>query len=679
MYGFKDLRLLKMSLVLFAVTGFCQATALADEQNGETSLGSISVTAEAETVGTTDIPAEYLNRSQSKDMKDVFSGEPSVTIGGGKRSAQRLYLRGIESTNLNITIDGASQGRNNLFQHQGGIGGIEPDLLKRVQIDTAPSADSGPGALGGGIRFETVDAQDLLSPGSDLGFTLKSGYATADESWKNSAAFYGVIDGGLGILGHVSNMESEDYRIGGGGDVVGSAGENQDYFLKLSLLEQAGHSLRVSAQHNVNSGLYKNGSTGSDMGYLPDDATLDDLTYMELERQTYVFDHRYQKPGSKLIDTQFNVYQNEVSRALPDSDSETITKKYGGKLKNTALFELAGTAHKVTFGADYFSEDGTVYSGGEQQGYDSAAENLGVFIQERISAGPVVLSLGGRFDDFSTEFGSDELKGNEFSPNATVELEALRELVGFASYGEAVRVSSVVPVGWLARADSELEFNQKEGKDSYGEALKPESSIRREAGIRYTMNDMLRSGDRINMSFSLFKTDLKNLISQIGGQRGVPVTSFYNEDTIYSKGWEFRAGWSAGAFTSSFGYTHVDTEDKDGNAYVVTRRVGGSTGDRFVWDNRLRATDRIVLGYTMTAVGSLERETADDVIDRPGYVLHDLQAEWSPKAYDGMKLSLVVNNLLDRKYSEQTSLASSSTGIVHEPGRDIRMQVAYRF
>lgn len=53
-------------------------------------------------------------------MQMLFN-EPSVSIGGGGRNAQRLYLRGIGGTNLNITIDGAKQG-GSLYQHMGDIG-----------------------------------------------------------------------------------------------------------------------------------------------------------------------------------------------------------------------------------------------------------------------------------------------------------------------------------------------------------------------------------------------------------------------------------------------------------------------------------------------------------------------------------------------------------------------------
>ncbi|MEG1055504.1 MAG: TonB-dependent receptor plug domain-containing protein, partial [Janthinobacterium sp.] len=123
--------------------------------------------------GITRISRETLQRQQAMDVADIFANEPAVSIGGGASNAQRLYLRGVDGANLNISIDGARQGRS-LHQHRGDLGGIDPDLLKQVDIQPGPSADAGPGALGGSIRFDTVDAQDLLAPGKRAGASVRA-------------------------------------------------------------------------------------------------------------------------------------------------------------------------------------------------------------------------------------------------------------------------------------------------------------------------------------------------------------------------------------------------------------------------------------------------------------------------------------------------------------------------
>ena len=126
------------------------------------------------------ISLEQAGRTLASDVSDLFSATPSVTVSGGGRNAQRIYLRGIEGSNLNITIDGARQGRS-LFQHRGNISGLDPDLLKQVFVQSGTDADSGPGALGGSIRFETVDAQDLLLGNQTTGARIKTGYSSVED------------------------------------------------------------------------------------------------------------------------------------------------------------------------------------------------------------------------------------------------------------------------------------------------------------------------------------------------------------------------------------------------------------------------------------------------------------------------------------------------------------------
>lgn len=160
------------------------------------------------------ISNEKLQKTQAKEMKDVFKGEPSVSIGGGSRNAQRIYLRGVEGTNLNITIDGAKQG-GSLHQHAGDIGGIDPALLKSVEVSTIAGADSGSGALGGSLVLETVDAQDLLKKEQNLGAMLRGGYFSASSGYSGGVSVYGRIDDYSALLFDISGLHQDDYRTGG--------------------------------------------------------------------------------------------------------------------------------------------------------------------------------------------------------------------------------------------------------------------------------------------------------------------------------------------------------------------------------------------------------------------------------------------------------------------------------
>ncbi|WP_437418507.1 TonB-dependent receptor plug domain-containing protein [Stutzerimonas chloritidismutans] len=134
------------------------------------------------------VEAEQLQHFQAADLQDVFESSPEVSVGGGPGVAQKLYLRGFEDTLLIIRIDGASQ-PGQTFHHTGRIG-IEPELLKRAEVQAGTGdATSGPGALGGSIRFVTKDPDDLLREGEQVGALIKGGYFSGLKDTKPVRVF----------------------------------------------------------------------------------------------------------------------------------------------------------------------------------------------------------------------------------------------------------------------------------------------------------------------------------------------------------------------------------------------------------------------------------------------------------------------------------------------------------
>jgi hemoglobin/transferrin/lactoferrin receptor protein len=57
----------------------------------------------------TEITSKDLELQQANDLADVFRHVPSVSVGGSLGVAQKVYIRGLEDTLLNITVDGAPQ------------------------------------------------------------------------------------------------------------------------------------------------------------------------------------------------------------------------------------------------------------------------------------------------------------------------------------------------------------------------------------------------------------------------------------------------------------------------------------------------------------------------------------------------------------------------------------------
>lgn len=625
--------------------------------------------------GITRISRETLQRQQAMDVADIFANEPAVSIGGGASNAQRVYLRGVDGANLNISIDGARQGLS-LHQHRGDLGGIDPDLLKQVDIQPGPSADAGPGALGGSIRFDTVDAQDLLAPGKRAGASVRAAYASADEALRGAISAYGMpgetLDNKLGLLAHVSAVNRENYRIGGGGDVPNSAGHDRDYLFKLSLLDLAGHSLRLGAARNRNAGLYLFSRVGSDNGYAPANAV---PTYQRSERHTYTVEHRYQPAGNGLLDWKFNLYQNENALEDVSQARSARTREWGGSARNTAHLAWAGTQHRLTAGADFMDEEGITNGvlGAAILGPDrksTQARNLGLFVQERMRWQALQLSLGVRHDHYNTAFGPRNLKGGKTSPNAGAEMELGRGVGAFASYGEAVRASGIIPIGFLTSVDKKSNFNN-------GKPFKPETSATREAGLQYEGANALRDGDRLTVRLGYFDTRIANLIEWAGQGAVYPAYIRNMPDTLRSKGWEGKALWQRGSYHTSVGVVLADTT-VGGKPLSPARRVGTALGDRLTWDSQWQMLPGLTAGYTLNAVRRLD-DVPKAAVQRAGYVLHDVQLQWQPAALRALSLALAVRNLGDKRYTSHSSLDGGSGNILPEPGRDVRVSASYQF
>nr|WP_242464185.1 TonB-dependent receptor [Halorhodospira halophila] len=611
---------------------------------------------------------EEFQRRQSSRSGELFRGDASATVGGGSRNAQRLYLRGVESNNLNVTVDGARQGRD-LHQHRGGLTGLDPQLLDDVEVDTRPAADQGPGALGGSVRFRTVDAQQLLDPDEQTGARLRAGYATADSSEQGSATVFQRLGFDWGALAHVSGANRDDYETGGGDNMPYSGGGDRSYLLQASRMPVHGHELRLGVQRHSFEGDTLSGGAGSDFGD-PRVEHRGEPEKQELRRDTWTVEHRYD-PTDPNVDWQARVYRNDNRLKRLDQGTETRALEHGGDLRNTFSLNAGPTRHQLTAGFDYYTEDGRLeQDDGPRLSYTD--RNFGAFLQNRMEWERLRLSSGLRFDDYTSALGERNPEGDAFSPNLSAELDLAAGWAVFGGYGEAARgPGGTMPIGWVQYIE--------EGNDD--QSLKTEESRRSEGGLRYQGRGLVASRDRLNLEATVFETRIDNSLERVGGgpphQSGVRL----GQRDVRISGYELRAAWGVNAYDTRLSFLSAETEDDDGDPAGVSRRLAGSGGDRLVWDHRWAAHETLTLGYTLTWVGD-DTDVPDDEPERDGYHLHDIQVQWQPWADEQVTLGVVVNNLFDEQYAEHTSLVSEQDGeliVRDEPGRDIRLEAALRF
>jgi len=166
---------------------------------------------------------EQLDRQNVNDIKQLVRYEPGVSVGGvGQRSGLNGYnIRGIDGERVLTQVDGVSIPDSFFYgpyaQTQRNY--VDPEIVKRVEILRGPaSVLYGSNAIGGAVSYFTLDPDDIIKPGKDVGARLKTGYSSADESWLTSATVagrHGDFDGLL-HLSQRNGHESESYGEHGG-------------------------------------------------------------------------------------------------------------------------------------------------------------------------------------------------------------------------------------------------------------------------------------------------------------------------------------------------------------------------------------------------------------------------------------------------------------------------------
>lgn len=635
-----------------------------------------------------EIDMERIEQNQANSLTEMLKNNSSIEIGGGAKNAQRIYLRGIESSNLNISLDGAKQGKN-MFQHRSNELGINPDLLKVVDVKTSPDASKG-GALGGSIEMTTKDAQDFAKNGKNYGTVFKAGYNTNAEQKHGTATAYSVFNDYVGAYLSVSGVNSEDYEDGDKNKEIGSNYHDRDYLFKISMLNAKDNDLRLTINHNENSGNTR--WRGSEYRPLPNE-----LEKIVSSTTNYSLNHTYNPNNLLNLETSLNL--TDITLEREDENRKYDNRNIGLKVQNHFDFDISSSENRVSIGAELQKEHGkgsfyiadlkpadkniTKYS-------DLDSQNIALFIQNRTQIGDLGIDYGLRFDDYEFETGLGKADDNTISPNIGLDYKLSENSLIYANYGKASRMSGIIPFTWA--------LNTKIG-ETYSNDLKAEKSKRYEAGYKYEKRDTFLSDDYLSFNANIFKTEIKDFIVSKdtncatgtcgSGEGGWTLQDMYNRDDKFeSEGFELKLSYAYDIFSTSLGYTKIDTNNKSsdvGNVVGINedqniRRVGGYDSEKFVWNLGFEVTKDLAINYTLNAVaGTNILDSNNNEIRRAGYTTHDINMKYNITS--DWTLFLAVNNLTNKQYAKSTTISTKNQADTYryEMGRDYRFAVKYDF
>lgn len=625
----------------------------AADETGEIELPSVSVNASAPTPAFTSmVDMTRSERAMGNDLQDLFKTEAAVTVGTGARNGQKIFLRGVEDLHLNVQVDGARQGAN-LFHHQSRVQ-VDPYLLKQVEVNTGPAAaDAGPGALGGSVRFETVDAQDLLKPGQAIGARTGWRYESAGQMHGGLASVYGRLNDYTGVLAYVRRESNNEIEAGGGEKREATDGSRDSYLIKGSMLDYEGHSLRLSAQQEINSG----GALRANFPWESNVGTVRAGEDQRYSNESYVIRYGFNPEQSRHTDLEATLYHNETGlrRYLDSGTTDWVTRSVGGDLHNTWRFESGALSHALTLGVDHYQDKNLAYE--SDLILSERARNTGLYLQDRMALGDLRISAGLRQDHYRSFYDNRyETSGDEVSPNLSLEWDLLPDepqLTLFGGYGESVRGARLNQAGWLGKYTDDFVLGD-------GRVLQPERALQREWGARWHQQDLLRAGDHAGLELTYYRTRIEDYLITNGEGVGGVTDRIYNADgDITSRGYELRGHWGTETLLLSLAYSHNKLRNYDGQPPDTTgssARVGAATGDRLVLDTSWQFTPQWELGYTLTGVQRLKDVPAGRP-QKPGYAVSDAQLRWTPYGeQEKLVVTFAIDNLFDKRYAEHSTV-----------------------
>ena len=568
----------------FAADNAAQATAaepMQAELKQVTVKGRRSAPAAVERVNLGRIQQEMI-----RDNKDLVRYSTDVGLSDSGRHQKGFAIRGVEGNRVGVSIDGVSlpdSEENSLYARYGNFNSsrlsIDPELVRNIDIvKGADSFNTGSGALGGGVNYQTLQGRDLLLPERQFGVMMKNGYSSRNREWTNTVGFgmdNGSVDAAL-LYSQRRGHETESagnrgYAVEGAGSGTNIRGLargipdpsqhkyhsflakigyqiNENHRIGASLNGQQGHNYTVEESYNLADSSWReaddvNKRRNANLFY----EWTPDSNWLSLLKA----DFDYQKTkvaavnnkGSFPMDysTWTRNYNQKDLDEIYNRSMDTRFKRFTLRLDSQPL-QLGGQ-HRLSFKAfasrrdfenlnrdDYFFSGRIVRTTSTIQ-HPVKTTNYGFSLSDQIQWNNVFSSrLGVRYDH--TKMTPQQLNANcnacDKTPPAPNTYSGWSGFVGLAAQLDpAWRVSYDITSGYRVPNASEVYFTYNHGSGNW----LPNPNLKAERSTTHTLSLQGR-GEKGTLDANLYQSNYRNFLSEeqkltTSGQPGCTQMDYY--------------------------------------------------------------------------------------------------------------------------------------------------------
>lgn len=512
-----------------------------------------------------------IQQEMIRDNKDLVRYSTDVGLSDSGRHQKGFAIRGVEGNRVGVSIDGVNlpdSEENSLYARYGNFNSsrlsIDPELVRNIEIvKGADSFNTGSGALGGGVNYQTLQGRDLLLDDRQFGVMMKNGYSTRNREWTNTLGF-GVsndrVDAAL-LYSQRRGHETESagnrgYPVEGAGketNIRGSArgipdpskhkyhnflGKiayqiNDNHRIGASLNGQQGHNYTVEESYNLTASSWReaddvNRRRNANLFYewMPDSNWLSSLKADFDYQKTKVAAINYKG----LFPTNYTTWETEYHKKevgeIYNRSMDTRFKRFTLRLDSHPL-QLGGGGgrHPLSFKTfatrrdfENLNRDDYYFSGQISRTTSSIQHpvkttNYGFSLSDQIQWNDVFSSRAGiRYDH--TKMTPQELNAEchacDKTPPAANTYKGWSGFVGLAAQlNQAWRVGYDITAGYRVPNASEIYFTYDNGAATW--LANP--SLKAERSTTHTLSLQGR-GEKGTLDANLYQSNYHNFLSE---------------------------------------------------------------------------------------------------------------------------------------------------------------------